>query len=851
MGIYINWRNSSGGNISSTTPVYNTLVNTWELVTTTVKAPANAAIARVAIRGYMDSSSPNPAGYADNGKFSQENTFYLKYCMPDLGQHCANWCWVAAAANSIYWYSQHGYLQLIDDPADPTENDNDYINQVLFHPTQPFPPSPPDNVYRLLQEIATDCLYPGMPEGMITIDNTWNKPINDVQYFFGLQEFINEQFAPQAAPLVVHEIVDNNLLFPVPPIGPNVEYRPPTLEDYKSQLENCQDVLLWLDENARHENTENYPYRYEDTDHVVTGVGFSYDNSWILVSDPWTPGSPDNSNDLTHTLTPYDNLQVLIPNPLWVLYNGMPVQISKIVFVSPVENVPANYSVDAGISSPFQGGLPGMTLSCTVWVTNTGNVQDTYTLTATDDAGWNPTGLPPSITVASGMTWIGSVDVTIPLNTPSGTIDNITFTATGTGVSDSDSCIAQVTTYFIKYCMPDLGQHSKNWCWVAAAANSIYWYSQPHENYPYYYPQLIDAPENAVENDNNYITQMIATPPPPVGDSVYRLLQEIATDCLFPGVPENTITIDNTWDQPINDVQYFFGLQEFIDEQGAPLIVHEIVDNNLVIPAPPPIENKVVYGQPTLEDYQRELGRCQDVLLWLNYRHHEDSQNYEDTDHVVTGVGFSYDNQWLIVSDPWTPGAPDHSNDLTHTLTPYDDLQVISVDPLWVLYNGMPVQVSKMVFVSPEENIPTTPWTGTATFRLENLYKVSLEKDLQINTGSKLIVKFYDYSDTYESENIIENNIALPLSIVDNENVPHPAQGSLPVRTAVKKASLVLTTDDENEVISTIAFFTVHQSDLRSRYLTILRIWSANPTKQPAFRSELIDILKQWSGAPT
>jgi hypothetical protein len=140
-------------------------------------------------------------------------------------------------------------------------------------------------------------------------------------------------------------------------------------------------------------------------------------------------------------------------------------------------------------------------------------------------------------------------------------------------------------------------------------------------------------------------------------------------------------------------------------------------------------------------------------------------------------------------------------------------------------------------------------WVGTATFTLENLYKVSLEKDLQLYTGSKLVVKFFNYSNAFESEVVIENNIALPLIIVDNENVPHPPTGSSPVAKAVKKAELDLTTENE-EVISTIASFTVHQSDLRNRYIAILRVWSGSPGQQSAFRAEIIDTLKEWSGAP-
>jgi len=143
----------------------------------------------------------------------------------------------------------------------------------------------------------------------------------------------------------------------------------------------------------------------------------------------------------------------------------------------------------------------------------------------------------------------------------------------------------------------------------------------------------------------------------------------------------------------------------------------------------------------------------------------------------------------------------------------------------------------------------TLDWEGTATFTLENLYKVGLLKDLQLNTGKKLVVKFSDYSDHSENEVVIEN-ITPPQSVVENENVPHPPGGSPPVKTAVKKAVLVLTTDNENEVISEIASFTVHQSHLKDRFIKILGLWFPNPDKHDAFKAEVRDILSQWFPAP-
>jgi len=141
-------------------------------------------------------------------------------------------------------------------------------------------------------------------------------------------------------------------------------------------------------------------------------------------------------------------------------------------------------------------------------------------------------------------------------------------------------------------------------------------------------------------------------------------------------------------------------------------------------------------------------------------------------------------------------------------------------------------------------------WTGWVAFGLENLYSVRLEENLYLDQGSKLVVKFYKYDNvTLQAESVIEN-IAPPENIKENENVPHPRAAEKYPWGTVQIARLVLTTDNENEVISTIASFTVRQSNLRTRYGAILKAWAANPPLQSAFRAEIGDILKQWASAP-
>jgi len=477
--------------------------------------------------------------------------------------------------------------------------------------------------------------------------------------------------------------------------------------------------------------------------------------------------------------------------------------------------------VDVSISPTSKSGLPGSTLTYTVNVKNTGTENDNYELENTDTKGW---ALELSKSLLENITPGASENVTLTVIIPESAEycaeDLIKVTATSlmdSRVSDNANCIAH-QGYFGKENMPDLGQHCENWCWAAAAANSIWWYAN------HGYPQLIDNLENA-ESDNEWIDQWYTCP---TCGQYRKLLAVIASYCL--GLPP-----EDTWCHSVNDVQYFDGLREFMENQGAPLAVHEIVDPTHFAPEniPPPSEN-VVYAQPTFDNYRKQLLRCQDVLLWLDL-------DYEPTDHVVTGVSF-FENQWIEVSDPWSTGMPDHNNDNENRQ--YDNCAVISEVPfrITVPSYGQPATVVKMVYISP------IPWTGWATFKLENLYKVSLEKDLQLYTGSKLVVKFYKYDNTtFQAESVIDNWITTPKQVKENENVPHPS--GLPVQIA----TLVLTTDDTaNEIRPTIASFTVTKPILSARYSKVKRDYSfAPPGVKPGFSAEYGAVKRAYNFAPS
>jgi len=171
-----------------------------------------------------------------------------------------------------------------------------------------------------------------------------------------------------------------------------------------------------------------------------------------------------------------------------------------------------------------------------------------------------------------------------------------------------------------------------------------------------------------------------------------------------------------------------------------------------------------------------------------------------------------------------------------------------AMDMIW-LWEPTPWWPDPILIPAGPIYVDVIGWTGTATFKLENMYKVSLEKDLQLYAGRKLVVKFHKYDNTFQAENVL-HNFTPRENVKENENASHPRRAERFSWGTVQIARLVLTTENENEVISEIASFTVHQSHLKTRFIGILGLWFLNPDKHDAFRAEVKDILSQWFPAP-
>jgi subtilisin family serine protease len=132
---------------------------------------------------------------------------------------------------------------------------------------------------------------------------------------------------------------------------------------------------------------------------------------------------------------------------------------------------------------------------------------------------------------------------------------------------------------------------------------------------------------------------------------------------------------------------------------------------------------------------------------------------------------------------------------------------------------------------------------GIATFRLENLYAVNLEKDLWLYQGSKLVAMFYTYGGSYQDNTVLEV-FTPPIHIAENENVSRPGNGF------IQRVDLALV-DNSGNVISTIASFVASRTVLVVRIGQINALWPfASEAQKPTYVSELGNINGLWPFAP-
>jgi hypothetical protein len=463
------------------------------------------------------------------------------------------------------------------------------------------------------------------------------------------------------------------------------------------------------------------------------------------------------------------------------------------------------------ISPSSQSGANGVTLYYTVTVQNTDDVSHTFDLTDNAGPSWLPSLVENSLTIQPNEENTATLSVTVPSNAIGGTIYNMTVTATcreNTSVSASASCTAVVTiarsvSVSIENTLLE-GYPSQVLAYTIDVHNSGNVVDNIILNYiPDGWPDISIVPPVLIDvmpSEHRQATLFVHVPDGAL-PSTYKEITVVA-ESQFCGAKDNDSALAHVVEQSVCGVDVTI-VEDLLEGYPSQVLAYTIDVHN---------SGNVTdtIGLSYIPDGWPDIYILDTQFIGVMPSEHRQTTMLV---HVPDGALPSTYKEITVVAESQFCGATDYDNAFAH---------VVATPP---------------------------PYSGTATFRLENLYKVSVNKNLQLNTGSKLVVKFYDYSMAFESEVVIDT-FTPPHSVVQIENVPHPAGGSLPVRTAVKNAELVLTTDDTNNVISTIASWTTHRSDLRTRYGNILRAWGDHSELQSAFRTEIGDILRQWGDAP-
>jgi len=532
------------------------------------------------------------------------------------------------------------------------------------------------------------------------------------------------------------------------------------------------------------------------------------------------------------------------------------------------------YGVDVSVLPEYQSGLNGQTLNYTVTVVNAGNASDTYDLSVNDSLGWSPSVSPTSLAVPAGENRTSTLSVTIPDNAV-GSNDNIAVTASSQAdntVSDSDSCVATSKVGRVKV-------------------------SSPYKNYPYWFKGNLHSHTENSDGSNTAYEMMTAYRTNgyslnAITDHRYLTNSEQFTDLpYFLGI--------NGEEVGYGTHMLAIGIENLISSSGS---VIDWVDNvlsqgGIAIPAHPAyfgwtldslraavdagargmeIHGDANTGPAAREMWDTLLSENRLVYGFMNDDAHSTGSigrwgwnvvNAESLNKENVLKNLKEGNFYCVQSSPPGPGV---GPQIDNIIVENENVIVITSPGEYVLFigdNGILLENKELVD-NKASYIPA-PWVSyvrmevyggggvsytqplsvsfeepKAEFSLVTIYKVGLDVDLQLENGSKLVVKFYTYGCEYRCENVVWEGTT-PAHVAFVENVPHPEN------RPVEKVTLVLTMDNTEDEISTITSFVVTVDDLWTRLGEISSRWPyAPPGERDNLWKEIADLSAQWSFAP-
>jgi len=555
---------------------------------------------------------------------------------------------------------------------------------------------------------------------------------------------------------------------------------------------------------------ENVPGGKLDYEVTITNTGNVGENYALTASDNENWGSTVTPSSLIISQGASGNatVSVTIPENAWAYE-----ETTIVVTATSTENAEVSASdmsvaktslvrgVNVSISPSENEALPGENVTFAVTITNTGNIEDSYDISVGDNAGWPiEFGLVWVKLAPYGSTMLWSLKVTVPENAVPGSPDNITVTAISEeneNVRDNGSCIARAKV-------------------VRGVEVSILEKYQENENGGMLTYTVIVA--NTGNVPDSYALENIDTLG--WGLSLSKSLLENVGNGASEGVTLTVAIPENAWGCTLDNIT--------------------VINTSL--------ENENVWSSESCMAHVRVIAGV-DVRIEPSRQGHFPGENLTYTVTVIN-IGNVQDNYDLRVSDTenWGPTIskyrienlnPAESENFSLTITIPENMTTLENDNITVTATSQ-----ENGNVSDSASCTAHTLLPKAEFSLVTLYKVGLDMNLWLENGSKLVVKFYKYDNiTLQADSAIENFVP-PKHAENIENVPHPS--GLPVEIV----TLALTTDNTEEVIYTIASFTVTKSVLFRRYSEIKREYVKPEADKPALFKEYSDIKKQYVKAP-
>lgn len=559
------------------------------------------------------------------------------------------------------------------------------------------------------------------------------------------------------------------------------------------------------------------------------------------------------------------------------------------------------YDVNTWITPTYAEAMPGGTISYTVKIMNMGSLADNYDLTVSDDAipGWGLSIPSKALDVQPNELRRVDLDVQISSGVSPCTIDdNVTVTVKSEhypdNANDSDTCIAHPSE---KRIMPAKDDSSTRGEGVIPLENSV-WGQGDHETRhvdntmwigresvfagPDYHYDVGPARGwmkfdlrgiSSLENENRVTLNLY------VPKRFSATVASVENGGALVGIcsvsddswTEDTITwgnepsIGNVLD--IRNVSadgrwYSWDVTDFVEAQyqGDNVASFCLVDLGENLDPPHFVhfdgkEYELENQWPYLEILCEEQLPNREVRVYTEPVTQSGPSSGSVENYLVTVVNkgtladtYTLENMdylgWMLSLDDTSLVVPAGENRQTilHVTVPSGAVGVL--DNITVTATGTGVSDSTKCFAYRGK--AELEGLGVTGIICGGLYHAEVDMNfLADGFNQQLVIKFYDYMNSFESENVWWSGGVDLLQMSDA--IGHPPQGSL-VPKAVKKAELVLRSGGTDRILDS---YTVHRGDLRSRYIEILVLWFQHPALRNCFRTELINIMILWFSAPS